>query len=86
MTRAVSGVCEWFVFVEEEMSDIEITEVKKQLLEKGESMSFYRVSFRANGNLLYQDLRLNDELPDEILKQELARLAKRHLTKRKILN
>ena len=60
---------------------IEITEIEKDLIEKGNPTSFYRVTFRADGNRMYRDMRLNNELPDDILKQELARFAKRYLTK-----
>lgn len=56
---------------------IEITEVSKNLIKEGNPTSFYRVTFRANGELAHQYMHLNNELPDDIFKQILARIAKR---------
>jgi hypothetical protein len=58
---------------------IEITEVNKILQKKGDKFSLYRVTYRANGNLLWQDMNLNNELPDEIFIKNLAHIAEHHL-------
>jgi len=54
---------------------IEITEIEKTLLEGGEETSLYGITYRANGELLYQVMQLNNELPDDILKQHMAKIA-----------
>ena len=58
---------------------IEITEVKKEVISPGKETSFYKVTYRANGTLLYQYMSLNNELPDNILMLELSRIAKNHI-------
>jgi hypothetical protein len=68
----------------EESVEIEIAEIKKQVLKKGGETSYCRITFRANGELLFQEMNISNDLPDDVLKQLLRRIAQKRFTQRMV--
>lgn len=58
---------------------MEIKIFEKRLIKPGETHSDYLIFYTADGNKLYQELTLANDLPDEFLIQWLEKTAKRIL-------